>query len=98
MAIGSECDVEWPALDRPHGCQFTHHVDQAAAQQRLAAREPDFGDSEVDEDARHAQIIRYRHLRELRPVAARAAVDTLVVTAIGDGYPQIADAAAVLVE
>ena len=97
MSIGGEGDVERLAFERLHRRQFPHHVDEALAQQRLAASETDLSDAEADEDARHAQVVGDGHLRKLRPVAARTAVDALVVTAIGDGDPEIADAAAVFV-
>ncbi len=41
---------------------------------------------------RHPEIVAYRELRELRPFAARAAIDAFVIAAIGDGDAQIADA------
>ena len=97
MSVGGEGDVERLAFERLHAGQLAHHVDQAAAQQRLAAGETDLGDAQADEDTRHAQVVGDGHLRKLRPVAARAAIDALVVAAIGDGDPQIADAPAVFV-
>src|SRR5664280_3204500 len=68
------------------------HLHQALAQQRLAAGETDLRDPQPDEDARHPQVISNRHLGKLRAVGARAAIDAPVVAAIGDGYPQVADA------
>ncbi len=97
MSVGGEGDVERLAFERLHGRQLAHHIDQALAQERLAAGQADLGDAQADEHARHAQVVGDRHLRKLRPVAARAAVDAFVVAAIGDGDPQIADAASVFV-
>ena len=85
MSVGGERNVERIAVDSLQGREFAHHLDQTLPQQRLATRKPNFRDAETGEDARHAQVVGNRHLRKLRPIAARAAIDALVVTAIGDG-------------
>ena len=64
-----------------------------APQQGLAAGQPDLGDAQADKDARQAQIVGDRHLGKLWPIVAGAAVDALVVAAVGDRDAQIADAA-----
>ncbi len=97
MSVSGDRDVERVAFDGLHLAELAHHVDQAFAQERLAAGQADFGDAQSDEDARHAQVVGDRHLRKLRAIAARAAIDAPVVAAIGDGDPQIADAPSVFV-
>ena len=97
MSIGGDGDVEPLAFDGLHLAKLAHHLDQSLAQQRLAAGQADLGDAQPDEDARHAQVVGDRHLRKLRAVAARAAIDAPVVAAVGDGDSQIADAPSVFV-
>ena len=68
--------------------------DHALAQQRLAAGDADLLDSESDQHSRHAQIVGERQIAVERALVPGAAVNTLVVAAIGDRDPQIGDGAA----
>src|SRR6516164_9871841 len=92
MAICGDCNVERLTVERVHLPQLAHHVEDAFAQQRLAASQPDFGNPQRNEEPSDAQIIPDWHFGKLRAISARAAVDTLVIAAVGDGDPQIADA------
>ena len=74
--------------------QLADEFDYALAQQRLAAGDADLLDSESGKHARHAQVVGKRQIAVERAFVPRAAVDTLVVAAIGDGDPQIGDGAA----
>ena len=75
--------------------QLADEVDHALAQQRLSAGDADFLDSKFDaEHARHAQIVGKRQIAVERALVPGAAVDTLVVAAVGDRDPQIGDGAA----
>ena len=106
VAVGGEGDIEgdpagaWGSIGeigRAHLCQLTDHLDEAVAKQRLAAGQPDLFDAQRDEDADHAQVVCDGELGVLRALVAGAAVDALVVAAVGDGDAKIGDGAAVAV-
>ena len=67
------------------------HLHQAGAQQRFAAGEADLLDAERDQDPHHAQVVGDGQLGILRAFVAGAAVDALVVAAVGDGDAQVGD-------
>jgi hypothetical protein len=73
--------------------ELAHELDYAFAQERLAAGEADFRDPHADQHARHAEVIVEGKIAVERAFVAGAAVDTLVVAAVGDGDPQVGDAA-----
>src|SRR5580698_1645415 len=66
-------------------------------QQRLPAREANFGDAEADKDADEAEVFIEGQLRILRAHFAGAAVYAFVVAAVGDGDTQVVDHAAVTI-
>ena len=70
---------------------------QPAAQQRFAAGEADLGDPQVDEKPDDAQIFVDGEVGVLGAVLAGAAVDALVIAAVGDGDAQIVNHPAVAV-
>ena len=100
VAVGGERDVEWArrrlpcGVERKLGLSSAHELDYALAQQRLAAGEANFRDPHADQHPRHAQIIGERQVAVERAFVAGAAIDTLVIAAIGDGDPQVGDGAA----
>src|SRR5207248_7472391 len=67
------------------------------AQERLTTGDAHLFDALRDEQPHHAQIIRHGQIGVNSSFIPGAAVDTLVVTAVGDRDPQIGDGAAVLV-
>src|SRR5579871_3174759 len=73
--------------------QLPHKLHYPVAQQRLPARQAHFRDPHPHQNSRHPQIIRKRQVSVERAFVSRAAVHTLVVTAVGDGNPQVGDAA-----
>ena len=79
------------------GAQFGQLADEihhSLAQKRLAAGNTDFLDSEPDQHTCHAQIVSKRQIAIERALVPGAAVNTLVVAAIGDRDSQIGDGAA----
>src|SRR5271155_2123825 len=74
--------------------EVANEIDDAFSQQRLAAGEANLGDAHPDQHARHAQVIRERQISVERAFVSGAAIDTLVVAAVGNGDPQIGDRAA----
>ena len=94
MAVGGQRDVELFAIGGAQLGQLADEIDHALAQQRLAAGDADLLDSKPDQHARHAQIVGKRQVAVERALVPGAAVNTLVVAAIGDRDPQIGDGAA----
>ena len=94
VAVGGERDVEWLAVGGAKLREFADKIDHAFAQQRLAAGEAHFLDTEAGEYARHAQVVGERQVGILRAIIAGTAVDALVVAVVGDGDPEIGDGAA----
>ena len=97
MPVGGERQVERLAGDGAQAGKFADQIDQAAAQQRLAAGEADLFDAEVDEKPDQAQVFVDGEFGILGAVFAGAAVDALVIAAVGDGDAQIVDHPAVAV-
>ncbi len=77
--------------------QFLDQFDQAAAQQGFAAGEADLFDAEADEELDEAEVFVDRQFGVLCAEFAGAAVDALVVAAVGDGDAQVVDDAAVAI-
>jgi len=97
VSVGGDGYIQSIAPGRVHPGKLPDHVHQAAAQQRFAAGEPDLGDAQVDKQADDAQVVCNGEFGVLRADFAGAAVDTLVVTPVGDGDTQIVDHAAVAI-
>ena len=94
VAVGGERDVEFVSIGGAQLGQLADEVDHALAQQRLSAGDADFLDSESDQHPRHAQIVGKRQIAVERALVPGAAVNTLVVAAVGDRDPKISDGAA----
>ena len=74
--------------------EFGDHLDQAGAEQGFAAGEANFFDAERDHEADHADVVGDGEFGVLRAFVAGAAVDALVVAAVGDGDAEVGDGAA----
>ena len=103
MAIRRNREVEWLALafegiraTAKPGAELSklgHHAHKIFAQKRFAAGQSHFFDAERNEHPDHSQVLFDRQLGELRAVSACAAVDTTVIAAVRDRYPQVGDGA-----
>jgi hypothetical protein len=90
-----ERDVErFALLLRAQIRQFANEVDDALAEQRLAAGQPNLRDSHADKNARHAQVVVEGKVAVERAFVPRAAVHTLVVAAVRNGDPEVSDGTA----
>ena len=102
VPVCRKCDVELftrtIAVRWAKAGKLAHELNYALAQQRLSAGQANLVDAHVDKHARHAQIILEGQVTIQRALIAGAAIDTLVVAAVGDGDPQICDGAAEFVE
>ena len=100
VAVRGEGDVERvfvsdsDSVGRAELGQLADELDDAFAQEWLAAGESNLGDAHPDQHARHAQVICERQVAVERAFVAGAAIDTLVVAAVGDGDPQVGDGTA----
>ena len=84
----------------PDGAQLRElldQLDQAAAQQGLAAGQAHLFDAEADEEPDEAEVFVDAEFGILRAEFAGAAVDALVVAAVGDGDAQVVDDAPVAI-
>jgi len=100
MAVGGERDVERLTIGifcHAQSRQFLHKIDHAFSKQRLTAGEANLRDPHADQHPRHAQIVGKRQVAIKRAFVAGAAVNALVIAAIGNRDSQIGDAAAELV-
>jgi hypothetical protein len=89
VAVGGEGKIERLPVNGAKAGEFTDEIDEAAAQERLAAGEADLGDAEGDEKADEAEVLLNAKLGILRANFPSAAVDTLIVAAVGDGDAQV---------
>ena len=71
--------------------EFAHEIDDAIAQKGLASGKPNFFHTHSHKHARHPQVIGEWEIAVERALIAGAAVNTLVVTAVGNGDPQVRD-------
>ena len=94
MAVGSQRNFRLLSLGGAQLSEVANKLHDALAQQRLAAGQANLGDAEANQDARHAQIIGEGQVGVERALVTGAAVDALVVAAVGDGDPQVGDGAA----
>src|SRR5246127_4027330 len=78
---------------RPQLRQLAHELYDAMTQQRFAAGKSNLGDTHSHQHPSHAQIIREGKIPVERAFISGAAIDTLVIAAIGDGDPQIGNRA-----
>ena len=93
MAVGGDCNVERLTADSAQPRKFADEIHQTLAQQRFAARQPDLFDAPRDKKPRDSEVIRKRQVAVQRALIAGAAINTLVVAAIGDREPQVGDVA-----
>jgi len=98
MPVGCDGDIEWISGWSAPGGELADHFQQVFAQERLSAGEAHFFDTQVNEIADQAEVFGGRELGVLRTYLAGAAVDALVVAAVGDGDAQVCDEAAVAVQ
>src|SRR5579864_5906801 len=74
--------------------EFADKIDNAIPQQRFPAGDTDLCNPHSHQHARHAQVIGEWQVTVERSLVAGAAIDTLVIAAVGDGDPQVGDSAA----
>ncbi len=89
VAVGGESEIERVAGLGAQAGEFLNHLDEASAQQRLAAGEADLGDAEGDKKPDEPQILIDGELGILGPDFSCPAIDTLIVAAVGDGDAQV---------
>ena len=94
MPIGGNRQIKLFAIQGTKCGQVADKIDQSVTQQRLTASEPDFFNAQLNKDPHQSQVIRKWQFGILRAFISGAAIDTLVVAAIGNGNPQIGDGAA----
>ena len=97
MAVGGERQVKRIAGERAQTRQLLDQLSQPAAQQRLAAGEADLLDSQADKELDEAEVFVDAQFGILRAHFACAAVNALVVAAVGDGDAEIVDDAPVAI-
>src|SRR5215510_423014 len=97
VAVGGDGQIELCAVCGTKLCQFAYEIHQAVAQQRLAAGKPYFLNAKMDENLYQPQVIGKRQVRVERAFVSRAAVDTLVIAAVGDADAEVSDKASVFV-
>ncbi len=98
-AVGGEGDVEWIGGEgRMEFRGGTDEVEEAIAEERLAAGEANFLDAERDEEAKDAGVVVEGELGGLGSAGPGAAVDAAEVAAAGDGEAEVGEGAAVAVD
>jgi hypothetical protein len=93
MPVGGECNIERLTRERSQLRKLADEVNQAFAQQRLATRQADFFNAAGDEQARNPEVIRKWQIAVERALIAGAAIDALIVAAVGDRDPQVGNVA-----
>src|SRR5713101_4740100 len=94
VAVRGHRDVEFFARKREQIGQFPHELHDAFAQQRLSSGQPDLGNPEADQNARHPQIIFKGQLGIGRAIRSGPAIDTAVVAAVRDRNTEVVNRAA----
>ena len=94
MTVGGDGQVQRTAVERAQPRQLFDESHHAFAQQRLASGNADFFDPQADKYPRDARVVGEGQLGVLRSLSARPAIHALVVTAVGDGDPQVGDGTA----
>src|SRR5258707_2611568 len=97
MTVGGNGQIEFFTIERALAGQSTNKIHQAVAQQRLAAREPDFFDTRVHEDPHQTQVVSKRQFGILRTFVSGSAIDALVIAAVRDADAEVSDKAPVFV-
>src|SRR5262249_30226704 len=82
MSIGGHSEVQTVPIGRAQLCQFAHKIDEAIAQQRLAARNPHFLNAKLDKDLHYAQVISKWQVSVECAFISGAAVNAAVITAV----------------
>src|SRR5262249_28452594 len=94
VPVRGQCDVELFTTRSAQPGQFADKFDNTLPQQRFTAGDANFLDPEADQHAGHPQVVGKWKIAVERTFVPGAAVNTLVVAAIGNGNPQIGDRAA----
>src|SRR6476661_1425104 len=97
MAVRSDCQIEFLAIERAQLGQITNKIHQAITQQRLSAGEPDLFYAGLDENPHQAQIVGEWQFRVLRAFISGTAIDALVIAAIRNADAEVSDKASVFV-
>src|SRR5262249_16499461 len=97
VAVGGDGQIELCAVCGAKPGQFTDKIHQAVAQQRLTAGKPHLSHPKLDENLYQTQVIGERQVRVERSFVSGAAVDTLVIAAVGDADAKVSDKASVFV-
>ena len=73
MSVGGDGDVEAALPSRVRSCsEVAHKINEAIAQQRLAAGEADFVNAQTDKQSHHAQIVRESEARSIARPGCRS--------------------------
>ena len=91
VAIGGDGEIQSIACRGAPGRKLAHHLQEVLAEEGFSAGEADFFDAQIDEGANEAKVFAGCELGVLRSNLAGAAIDTLVVAAVGDGDAQVGD-------
>src|SRR6476646_2963782 len=97
MAVRSDCQIEFLAIERAQLGQLTNKIHQAITQQRFSAGEPDLFYAGFNEDPHQTQVVGKRQLRILSAFISGPAVDALVIAAVRDADAEVSDKAPVFV-
>jgi hypothetical protein len=89
VAVGGEREVKGITRQGAEAREVANQVDQAAAQERLAAGKADFGDAQPNKQLDEPEVLIDGQLGILRADFTGAAVDAFVVAAVGDGDAQV---------
>src|SRR5262249_36379448 len=93
-------------IDRPTGVlampntklrNFANEIRQMRTQQRLAAGDAHLLDAQIHENSRQAEVISKRQLSVEGAFISGAAINTLIVAAVGDRDAQVGDGASELI-
>src|ERR1700674_869968 len=93
VAVRRQGNFRLPAVRGPQLRELAHKFDNALAQQRLAARQANLRNPEPNQYPRHPQIIFERKFPIPPAIRPRPAVNTPIVAAVRDRYPQVVDRA-----
>jgi hypothetical protein len=94
MAVRGDGNIERLARRSAEHSEIANVVNNASAQQGLTAGETNLCDSHSHQNARHAQIIGKRQFPIKRAFISSPAINAFVITAVGDGNPQVGYGAA----
>ncbi len=93
MSVRRDGEVEWLSVNRTQRRQFADKFHYAFSQERLASGDAHFTDPHAGEDSRHSEVVGERKVAVERALISGAAVNALIVAAVGDGNAQVGDGA-----